>query len=338
MSTKRADGRKVKTVTIGGKKHYFYGNTEREINEKILRFREEVKNGRALSAIASEWWEMREPELAVQTAQSYRPAIRDAVDRFGPVPVSQITPQDVAAYLYVLQTRGYAAKTLSNRRLVLSLIFAHAMYKGETQSNPVALVPVPKDAKKKGHREAATPEDERRVRENPAPDFPAPFIAINTGMRLGEILALTWADVDFSRGVIRVSKSVAHDESGRPVVKAPKTESGNRLVPLLGALSDFLRQIKGKPGEYVCGDISTSNKMSFQRKFKKYQEQIGITCTMHQLRHSFATVAFEAGLQPADVQHILGHAQISTTMDIYTDWRQASLQRAAQALEKHLNA
>ena len=68
-----------------------------------------------------------------------------------------------------------------------------------------------------------------------------------------------------------------------------------------------------------------------------YRRETGTSFTAHQLRHSFATIAFENGVDPKTVQIILGHKQLSTTMDIYTDFRNRALESAKAALEKGLS-
>lgn len=67
-----------------------------------------------------------------------------------------------------------------------------------------------------------------------------------------------------------------------------------------------------------------------------YRTDTGVTCSAHQLRHSFATIAFECGLPPKTVQEILGHKQLSTTMDLYTDFRKRAFDEAAKLLNSEL--
>jgi integrase len=159
-------------------------------------------------------------------------------------------------------------------------------------------------------------------------------MALMTGMRKGEILALQWKDIDFETDTIRVTKSVSHS-GDRPSIKQPKTEAGNRVVPLLAPLKDKLQTVpKHKQTDYIISDNGKEplSNSRYCTLMSHYQKETGVTCTAHQLRHSFATIAFEADLDPKTVQEILGHKQLSTTMDIYTSFREKALKSAAQKL------
>ena len=162
-------------------------------------------------------------------------------------------------------------------------------------------------------------------------------MAIYTGMRKGELLALQWKDIDFENDLINVTKSLFNNH-GRPDLKETKTEAGTRKVPLLRPLKQRLLS------EYTIKDPSddaflfassqgqplTNNE--YNTLYRHYQEKTGIACTAHQLRHSFATIAFECGIDPKTVQEILGHKQLSTTMDIYTEFRESRLKQITAEL------
>jgi integrase len=330
---KRADGRCVKSIVDPrtGKRKYFYGKNEREIDRKILAYNGEVERGKTFEEVADDWWEEARPKLAVQSIRGYETAMKKAKASFIDKLMKELSPKDINLFLKRLSVQ-YAQKTVSNHRLVVNLICEWAVLEGECQFNPCASVTLPKGMKK-AQRKAATEEEERIIFQN-AEDYPMLFIALMTGMRKGEILALTWEDVDFDKNLIHVTKSIAHDVN-TPIVKQPKTEAGIRVVPLLDPLKELLLKMRGKakatePILSYNGGYYTHR--FFQKEFERAQKALGITCTMHQIRHSFATIAFEAGLQPKAVQEILGHRQISTTMDIYTDFRQQAINDAASIL------
>lgn len=327
----RADGRYRKSITDkNGKRIYFYGSSEREINKKILDYEEKQSIGRTFSEVADEWWEEAEPRLAGQSICVYKPALRRALDQFGETPIKEIAPKDVARFMRILSARGYAQKTVSNQRIVISGIFNHAIIEGDVLYNPCTAVTVPKGLPK-GHRDAASTVDERKIKTTDHP-WLFPLIAIYSGLRKGEILALEWKDVDFDSDIIYVTKSVAH-EGVKPYIKTPKTEAGRRLVPLLLPLKEKLLAAR-KDNGYIISTTGDSplTKKEFETLYKHYKRDVGITATAHQLRHSFATVAIENGVDIKSVSEILGHKQISTTLDTYTDFRKVALERSRAAL------
>ncbi len=220
--------------------------------------------------------------------------------------------------------------------MVVSLIFQYAILENDIQVNPCTAVSVPKNLPK-SERTSASAEDEATIKRS-ADVWLFPYLAIMTGMRKGEILALQWKDIDFTSNLIHVTKSVYH-EGDRPFIKSPKTEAGTRYVPLLKPLKDTLLAIDDRPPDHYIisdtGETPLTNRrfITLSNHFKK---ETGITCTAHQLRHSFATIAFECGLDPKTVQEILGHKQLSTTMDIYTDFRKKAVLSAAEKLNNFI--
>jgi integrase len=335
--TPRADGRLCKAIVDPRthKRVYFYGKTEREINKKIMLYTQKAQIGRSFSEIADEWWEEAEPKLALQSIRSYKLAMSRAVTFFGDTPSKNITAKDIQKYLTALAKQGYSQKVVSNHRMVVNRILDYAVMEGDIELNPCASVKTPTDLPK-STREAASRSDEQIIKDN-VDLWLFPFVALMTGMRKGEILALKWKDIDFEKNYIYVTKSVAHD-GDKPVVKTPKTEAGNRIVPLLLPLRNELIKHIGKPDEYIISDDGKTplSNRRFISIFDNYRKATGITATAHQLRHSFATIAFEADLDPKSVQEILGHKQLSTTMDIYTQFREKKLTAAAEILNQSL--
>lgn len=318
-----------------GKRKYFYGKTEREVDKKIFAFKESVEEGRTFAEVAEEWWTDTLERIEYQTQKGYKPALRRALDKFGERPIKEIKPREISKFLNSLKNK-FAAKTLATQRMVISLIMDTAIMDGDIDSNPCAAVKVPKG--ERNVREAASPEDEAKIKA--AKDaWLFPFFALMSGMRKGEILALQWKDIDFDANLISVTKSVEFIENA-PRLKGTKTEAGVRFVPLLDALKERLLMEKNRGADlFIFSDTDGKTPLTFRRYdtlYKRYREEVGITCTAHQLRHSFATVAFEAGVPLKSVQEILGHRQLSTTMDIYTSFRKKALLFATDILNEKM--
>jgi integrase len=233
-----------------------------------------------------------------------------------------------------MELEEYAGKTIANQRIVLNQIFNYAIIEKDIEINPCAAVKVPKGANaKKTVRKSATYTDEQKILESDHPwQFPA--FALLTGLRKGEILALQWKDIDFENNTISVYKSVEHIQN-HPNIKPPKTEAGNRLVPLLSILAERIYPLRSDPEHYVFstdGGKSPLYKQRYNRLYQLYSEAVGITCTAHQLRHSYATIAVEEDINPKDLQNALGHADISTTMNVYAEARKRSVEKVAEKL------
>ena len=334
----RADGRLQTTVTDPktGKRIYFYGTTARELKQKIFEYQAKVETGPLFTDVSSDWWEEAEPQLAHQSRRGYLRAKKQADAEFDNIRIKEIQPQNVTAYLKKLGRQYTSQKTLDKYRLVLNLIFKYAIECGDLTYNPCSAAKSPKGLTK-AKREAATIEDEKIIKSTEY-EWLFPFFAIYTGMRKGEILALQWKDIDFENNQINVYKSIYY-QSDRPYVKGTKTEAGTRIVPLLNPLKiKILPKCTKNKEQYVFSDDG-KNPLTAKRyatEYKRYKEATGITCTAHQLRHSFATIAFENQIDPKIVQEILGHKQLSTTMDIYTDFRKSHLKEVTDMLNEKI--
>lgn len=315
-----------------GKRIYFYGKTAKEIKQKIFEYNQKSITGPTFAESAAAWWEDAEPNLALQSRRGYIAAKKKAEAEFDNVYLKEIQPKDVTAYLKRLSTVYKSQKTLEKHKLVLNLIFKYAIEQGDIQYNPCSSAKLPKGLQKK-KRSSASEKDEKIIKER-TDLWLFPFFALYSGMRKGEILALQWKDVDLDAELIDVHKSVEHD-GDRPGIKSTKTEAGTRYVPLLKPLKEQLILMKDRsPEKYVFSDDGSKplTTRRYNTLWKHYKETTGISCTAHQLRHSFATIAFENEIDPKVIQEILGHKQLSTTMDIYTDLRLSHLKDVTEQL------
>lgn len=334
---KRSDGRYVKNITDkSGKRIYFYGKSEKEINQKILKYSEKEINGPTFKEIAQAWWEDAEPKLAVQTIKGYKKALENAISEFGEEYIKDIKTKELIRYLKKFEYQNYSFKTVANQKLICNLIFNFAIQENHIEYNPCASIKL-SNSLPKSKRTAASKEDEEIIKKN-YDKWLFPYFALLTGMRKGEILALKWEDIDFENNVIHVTKSVFLN-GYKSEIKAPKTEKGNRIVPLLEPLKEVLLKQQIDKDKYIF-TIDGENPLSEKRfftKWKNFKKETGIKCTAHELRHSYATFAFECGVPVKSVQEILGHAQSSTTMDIYTDFRKKSFDDATKMLNEKMS-
>ncbi len=321
--TRRKDGtwQQALTVNINGRKvqKYFYGKTKSEVLRKVQAYKDLQSDGPTFTEVADEWWDQHEPTLAVNTTKSYKPALARAKAAFGDRRIRQILPTEINKFLRdFIKEIDAARKTAATQLMVVNLICKYGVEMGYLPSNPARDLSLPKNLTRKT-RPMPTSEDIQKVKDSTDEPFGMfAYWTLYTGCRRGELQALTWEDVDIKEGWVHVNKSLYYN-AGKPTVKAPKTESGIRDIPLLKKLAEKLKPGKGlifanKRGSYMT-------EWEFQNAWGKYADTTGISCTPHGLRHAFTTMLFEAGIAPKDIQTIVGHAQLSTTMDIYTHIR-----------------
>lgn len=131
-------------------------------------------------------------------------------------------------------------------------------------------------------------------------------IAIHTGMRRGEVFGLEWEDIYFDRNIILVQRSY----------DGPTKNGRSRRIPLHPKLKDILLSLKKSDNCIGRGKILKQFDPTFLLK-QASKRALGYPITFHQLRHTFATLALEAGRSPRLVQQTLGHSKLSTTLDYY---------------------
>lgn len=144
-----------------------------------------------------------------------------------------------------------------------------------------------------------------------------------TGLRIGELLALTWADIDFEKRVLSITKTCRDgNENGKHVriIDTPKTEKSIRKIPLSKDIADMLKRMKKKSKcEYIIAD---GNKpvflRSYQRTFELLLKRLNLQHKgFHSLRHTFATRAIECGMDVKSLSEILGHKNATVTLNRY---------------------
>lgn len=150
-------------------------------------------------------------------------------------------------------------------------------------------------------------------------------LCLYTGLRIGELLALEWSDVDFQKGIISVSKSChdGKDNNGQfaRITDTPKTETSEREIPFPKQLIPYLRNLK-KYSNSIYVVASDSDKLisvrAYQRSFELFLKRLHIPHKgFHALRHTFATRALECGMDVKTLSEILGHKNPTVTLKRY---------------------
>ena len=154
------------------------------------------------------------------------------------------------------------------------------------------------------------------------------FICLNAGLRIGEVCALQWDDIDVASGVIRVNKTIqriylvdGEEKYTELIVDKPKTKNSIREVPMTRDLLALVRPLKKIVREdfYVLTNAATPTEpRTYRCYFNKLQQQLGLPkMRFHGLRHSFATRCIESKCDYKTVSVLLGHSNISTTLNLY---------------------
>lgn len=229
----------------------------------------------------------------------------------------------------------YAPATVKKTKDILHQMFQQAVRSQYIPINPAENIVTPKFYQK--NRETIPTEHIRNIVEFCRGYKHGAFIMtlLYTGMRRGEILALQVKDIDFVNGYITVNKAVEF-LCNSPNIKVPKTPKSVRTIPILAPLVPYLKTMTEGKNEsnfvFTGYDGNLYTKSSVQRLFKAFnrdynryinrskaeEEHETVLFTMHQFRHTFCTMMYDAGVDVKTAQDILGHSSVNVTLDIYT--------------------
>lgn len=225
---------------------------------------------------------------------------------------------------------GYRLSSVQLMVLVVRMILRHGAEKGLCD-NPAWSVRYPSGHGNRPLKLFSMREQlliYKSVCDNSSPRHLGIYMALATGMRIGELCALRWADIDLEAGVVHVRGTISriylpgNDGPNTVLVKgSPKTPSSMREIPIADSLANLLAPIaQGRSGAdfVLTASPRPTEPRAYRNFFNSFQDRLGIERkTFHALRHTFATRCIENGFDAKTVSELLGHASIKTTLDLY---------------------
>lgn len=330
--------RKFTTITINKngqtyKKSVAYRSVQ-ELAEKRMQFEKEIeeKGKFYFGDVADQWFEEHEKIVEHYTAQSYLAPLKDLKAEFGDMELKDISALNIQAFLNRMQVQGYARQTINLRKVTMSQILDYAVLHGMITFNPSKVCKVPKAPKE--IRQPPSDDDIKRIHAATDGFWKRYFLLLMyTGLRREEAMALTKDDLDFENCTVRVNKVIVYESNAPKVREYTKTAAGDRFTPFPINLHTYF---KDAPKGLIFGvDGMPMNKGRFDKGIAKFKKENGITCNSHQLRHYFATICHGV-IDAKDAQALLGHAKVSTTLDIYTNLDQRQKQQAIQKINRYI--
>ncbi len=362
-------GRWVAQASVdGGVRRRFYGKTRAEANAKLQAALGAVRAGLpvptdrlTVAEYLDDWLTGASRSLRASTASTYERHIRlHILPTLGRLPVARLRPEQLDRLYAGLLAKGLSRTSVQHIHAILRRSLSQATRRGVIARNPTDLV----DPPGRDHPEMQVLSvDQARAllataRTGRHADLEALYVlALTTGMRRGELLALRWADVDVSRRTLTVTgtlQRVKHSDGTSTLERAqPKTKTSMRQIPLTGAAVDALkghtqrqRQQRVVAGSEWAdtglvftnergGAVEPRNLLS--RSFAPLLAEAGIPhVRFHDLRHTAATLMAAQGVHTKVVSEMLGHASIGITLDLYSHVTPSMAGQAVSAMENLL--
>lgn len=330
-----------------------YGKTRKEVADKLKELSQKQAEGMNLDACNITVADFLTRWLADVVAQRNKPRTHESyeqlltahvIPQIGKVSLTGLKPDRVQRLLNDLSKQGLSPRTVNYIRAILRRALNEAVLWRYVSYNAAALVTPPRAEK---HKVVPLTREEARKLLDALKGHrlePLYLMALLLGLRRGEVLGLLVGNLDFERGTVRVEGALQW-QRGKLVRDSVKTASSVRVLPLPSTLVPLLRdhlavqQARFPENEYLFASTSGTpiNPRNLLRQFKELLRKAKLRdIRFHDLRHSCATFLIAQGVNPRVVMEILGHSQISVTMNTYGHVMQETQAEAIQGVTQLL--
>jgi integrase len=352
----RKDGRYVGSFRQeNGKRKYVYGETKAQAREKLRVTMHEYKQGtlvvgsnQTLKQFLDQWLQAKRMELKDGTYRYYQSYVEQhIVPALGHLKLQKVNDAHIQSFYTALlekktpKNQNLSPNTVRLIHSILSEAFDAAVRTKKVATNPCTLVTPPRQSKKELHyltsEQALHLLEVARSKQHRLECLLT--LALTTGMRQGELLALHWSDIDFAKGTVHVARSLAYHhnlntQGAQHEYKEaePKTANSRRTIPLpeiaIRALQAHrLKQVEERlqASTWKHHDLVFTNQFGgylnqsiLRRQVNQLLHEAGLPdLRFHDLRHSAATILISLGVNSKVVQERLGHSNISITLGVY---------------------
>jgi len=330
-------------VMYKGKRHLVHGNTITETQKKIIDLKYKLGHGLFLGSdktTLDNWFqtwltEYKQNQVKRGTCIAYESYYNSVIKkRLGNQNIADIRGQHLQQFYNELVKAGYALSSIKIVATILNGCFKQALKNGMIERDPTKLAELPRQ-KGRTAREVMTKEQQGLFMEYAKESYLYNFFAVmlRTGLRGGELRGLRYSDIDKNKRVIRIQRTLKYETGYGYFEDTPKTRTSTRDIPLTAALEELLdtqhnywgfKVVKMKQYLFCTEEGLPLGRRRIQGEIDRTIKRIQAAgyelnhITPHVFRHTFATRAIEAGMQPQVLKTILGHSSLAMTMDLYS--------------------
>lgn len=359
---KRKNGTWRAMFTVDGRRLSFNAKTRREAQDWIRRMQDQVDIGLSYKSsqitfekFINDWLVTIESSVRPATFKQYNQYARNHISPYlGKYKLMELRPKHIQQRYNEMVKEGKGLRTVQYTHIVIHGALKHAVKLGLIPRNPddATTPPRPKPKEMKFLDEAQAQRFLFTAKENGDKYFALYHLAIASGMRMGEIVALRWSDLDVERGTLKIQRQLTLAKGGGFEYTTPKTKAGRRTIQLGASTLKILREhsqqqfgLMQQAGNMwqehnliFTSSIGTAiNKDNLRKSFKKSLKNADLSMIrFHDLRHTAASLMLNHGIPVMVVSRRLGHAKPSITMDIYGHLIPGRQQEAADLMDELL--
>ena len=335
---KRLDGRWESRISIGkdetGKRKYrsFYGKTREEAEYKLMIFQNHSEQEYAVTEmtvkeLGSEWMQIMSARLKESTRANYQMKLeKHIIPAFGDKQCCLMKAAEIYTFVEEKLKFGLSARYVSDILILLKSLFRYASREYQIK-NILAGFVMPK--KEKPDISILTSEQQKNlesyIAENQSLTTLGISISLYMGLRIGELCALKWTDVDFQKRTVTVRKTVQRiqnfdgESKTKVIVTEPKSAKSMREIPIPDCLIPILKAFKSQKDTYVLSEnLNPIEPRTLQYRFQKILKNAELpSVNFHSLRHLFATNCVALGFDMKTLSEILGHSSVEITLNRY---------------------
>ena len=329
----RFEGRITKGKTADGKRtfQYFFGKTKQAVQSKMRSMQERFSPISELDvtveSLYEEWFLSIRHRVKASTAANYQlKAEKHILPNFGAKRVTALSSEDVYRFMQKKQEDGLSNRYIADILIEMKSIYKYAARKYHV-ANPLDGITMPKV--KKPEIQLLDEAEQKKLQaylfQNPSRSCICIALTMATGLRIGELCGLQWADINLKKRILTVNKTVQriqkrnHNAKTKVILTEPKSESSKRSIPIPEFLIPYLEKFQGEADEFLLsGKNMPTEPRTLQYRFAKILKNIKLPSVhFHALRHMFASKCIKLGFDVKALSEILGHSNVEITLNRY---------------------
>ena len=332
----RCDGRYEGRISRGKRKNgkrrfqYFFGRSREEVQNKMTTARRQGLSdncSKTVGQIFSEWLQSVQHRVKESTAANYRmKGEKHVLPAFSDTKANAVTASDIYDFIESKQNFGLSNRYISDILIMMKSVFKYAS-KTYHFLNPLDGITLPKQQKPEIELldEKQQGQLQQYIAENPNHSTLGIALSMSTGIRIGELCALQWEDIDLEKRILTVRKTMQRiqtpdcETKTKLMIAEPKSETSKRKIPIPDCVFSILEKFKGKSNEYlISGKEAPVEPRTLQYRFAKILKNVKLpSIHFHALRHMFASKCVKLGFDIKTLSEILGHSKVEITLNKY---------------------